>query len=162
MRIKIVTTFVFCLFLVSFNSYGDHHGNASDAELLEEMTVEHGRSANREEWENHYAMYAVGCTGFWEYGMKRTQMQTEQSLENRISNAKDWNERGGIRRIWNRHPEAVVHGDFAVATCYQHGWFQNTKGERTNVLNRVSLIWKRTDDGWKIVHEHYSEMKREN
>ena len=161
MRIRLLTTLIVCFLMTSLSSYSDHHGKLSDEEILEEMTLEHSRTASRGEWEAHFAMYAVGCTAFYEAGMKRTNMRTAENIENRIRNRKTWNENGGRRGIFARHPEAVVYGNTAVVTCYHHGWYENTDGERTYVLGRASLIWNKIDGDWKIVHEHYSDLKKD-
>jgi ketosteroid isomerase-like protein len=118
-------------------------------------------SANRAEWEEYVSYYAVGCTQFWEAGMIRTMLNSEKSLENMLNFLTEWTENGGKRNIWSRHREVALYGDVAIATCYEHGSFKSPESEREYVLNRVTFVWHKTDDGWKIVHAHYSEMKKD-
>ena len=73
----------------------------------------------------------------------------------------EWTENGGERNIWGRHQEVALYGDVAVVTGYAHGWFKSPEGDRENILNRVTLVWNKTESGWKIVHAHYSEMKKD-
>ena len=50
-----------------------------------------------------------------------------------------------------------VFGDVAIATF--HGHFQVTMGEENLSFQRQStLVFVKTDDSWKIVHEHFSPL----
>jgi ketosteroid isomerase-like protein len=93
--------------------------------------------------------------------MIRTGLYSAQGLENMVQNMKEWTEKGGERGIWGRHNEVALYGDVAVVTGYQHGWYKGLDGERKNILNRVTLVWNKMDNGWKIVHAHYSELKKD-
>ncbi len=56
-----------------------------------------------------------------------------------------------------RDLKVSVFGDVAVATF--HGHFQVTMGEENLSFQRQStLVFVKTDDSWKIVHEHFSPL----
>jgi ketosteroid isomerase-like protein len=44
----------------------------------------------------------------------------------------------------------MVGMDVAVVTFHLH--------DRPNVLNRRTIVWQRTKSGWKIIHNHTSEV----
>ena len=46
-----------------------------------------------------------------------------------------------------------VFGDVAVMTCYNHASYSDG-GNRRQHIARNTLVFLRTADGWKIVHEH--------
>lgn len=55
----------------------------------------------------------------------------------------------------------AVYGDVANVTL--HSDFQLKFGEDLAVVNdQISLLFVRTDEGWKIVHEHHSPLKEES
>ena len=49
-----------------------------------------------------------------------------------------------------------VFGDVAIATSYPLFTFKDTDGQPGTREARMTLVWVRTPDGWKIVHEHSS------
>jgi ketosteroid isomerase-like protein len=56
--------------------------------------------------------------------------------------------------------EVAVYGDVANMTF--HSDFHLKFGEDLVVVNdQISLLFVKTDDGWKIVHEHHSPLKKE-
>ena len=46
-----------------------------------------------------------------------------------------------------------VFGDIAIMTCYNH-FSYSVEGNREERVARNTLVFLRTADGWKIVHEH--------
>lgn len=50
-------------------------------------------------------------------------------------------------------PKIDVFGNVAVMTCYNHVSFV-LDGQPQDKVARNTLVFLRTDDGWKIVHEH--------
>ncbi len=46
-----------------------------------------------------------------------------------------------------------VFGDVAVMTCYNHFSYTDD-GNRKQHIDRNTMVFLRTADGWKIVHEH--------
>jgi len=46
-----------------------------------------------------------------------------------------------------------VFGNVAIATYYPKVTFVK-EGETRNVSGRQTLVFLKTDEGWKIVHEH--------
>ena len=56
--------------------------------------------------------------------------------------------------------QIAVYGDVANVTF--HSDFQLMFGEDLVVVNdQISLLFLKTEDGWKIVHEHHSPLKQE-
>lgn len=54
----------------------------------------------------------------------------------------------------------AVYGDVANLTF--HSDFQLKFGEDLAVVNnQITLLFVKTDDGWKIVHEHHSPLNKE-
>ena len=49
--------------------------------------------------------------------------------------------------------EIDVFGDVAIMTCYNHFSYKDNGGREQRVA-RNTLVFLKTDDGWKIVHEH--------
>ena len=55
----------------------------------------------------------------------------------------------------------AVYGDVANLTF--HSDFQLKFGEDLVVVNnQITLLFVKTDDGWKLVHEHHSPLNTEN
>jgi len=55
--------------------------------------------------------------------------------------------------------QIAVYGDVANVTF--HSDFQLMFGEDLVVVNdQITLLWVKTDDGWKMVHEHHSPLKK--
>ena len=140
----------------------DHHGNAADIESVIEATRSYNNAANSGSWEEHYSYIALGCTAFYEAGMLRETKETPQNFERQIARLTERSKNGMQRGIFIRHPEATIYGDTAIVTCYQHGRYRSSAdADREDILNRVTFVWRRTDDGWKLVHEHYSVMEKD-
>ncbi len=55
-----------------------------------------------------------------------------------------------------RELEIGVFGDVAVATCYPRFTSRDANGEPLQREARMTLVYVRTPDGWKIAHEHSS------
>jgi ketosteroid isomerase-like protein len=49
-----------------------------------------------------------------------------------------------------------VFGDVAIATSYPLFTYKGPDGEPAAHEARMTLVWVKTPDGWKIVHEHSS------
>ena len=49
-----------------------------------------------------------------------------------------------------------VFGDVAIATSYPLFTFKDSDGKPGVREARMTLVWVKTPDGWKIVHEHSS------
>ena len=49
-----------------------------------------------------------------------------------------------------------VFGDVAIATSYPLFTFKDPDGKPGVREARMTLVWVKTPDGWKIVHEHSS------
>lgn len=57
--------------------------------------------------------------------------------------------------------KVAVYGDVANVTF--HSDFHLKFGEDLVVVNdQITLLFVKTDNGWKIVHEHHSPLKKEN
>lgn len=46
-----------------------------------------------------------------------------------------------------------VFGEIAIATYYPHTSFE-VKGEKKGGISRQTFVFLKTQDGWKLVHEH--------
>ena len=56
--------------------------------------------------------------------------------------------------------QIAVYGDVANLTF--HSDFHLKFGEDLVVVNdQITLLWVKTNDGWKMVHEHHSPLKQE-
>ncbi len=56
--------------------------------------------------------------------------------------------------------QVAVYGDVANVTF--HSDFQLKFGEDLVVINdQITLLFVKTDNGWKMVHEHHSPLKKE-
>jgi ketosteroid isomerase-like protein len=51
-----------------------------------------------------------------------------------------------------------VFGDIGIATYYPHVSFVQD-GERKTGSGRQTLVFLKTNDGWKLVHEHGTPKK---
>jgi len=57
--------------------------------------------------------------------------------------------------------QVAVYGDVANLTF--HSDFQLKFGEDLVVVNnQITLLFVKTNDGWKLVHEHHSPLKKES
>ena len=46
--------------------------------------------------------------------------------------------------------------------CNHHSDFHLKFGEDLVVVNdQITLLWVKTEDGWKMVHEHHSPLSKE-
>lgn len=56
--------------------------------------------------------------------------------------------------------QIAVYGDVANVTF--HSDFHLKFGEDLVVINdQITLLWVKTEDGWKMVHEHHSPLSKE-
>jgi ketosteroid isomerase-like protein len=60
-----------------------------------------------------------------------------------------------VTELETRDLKVDVFGEVGVVTSYTHLSFVQ-EGERKNASGRQTLVFLRTADGWKIVHEHGS------
>lgn len=51
-----------------------------------------------------------------------------------------------------------VFGDLAIATYYPHFSFVKD-GQKIEGMGRQTLVFLKTDQGWKIIHEHGAPQK---
>ncbi len=57
--------------------------------------------------------------------------------------------------------KVAVYGDVANVT-FQSDFHLKFGDDLTVVNDQITLLFVKTDDGWKIVHEHHSPLKQEN
>lgn|SRR5699024_562108 len=50
----------------------------------------------------------------------------------------------------------VAHGETVAVCIYQFHWTGNVRGKRKEGNGRGTQVFKRSDVGWKVVHEHLS------
>ena len=160
MKAKLITTIIVLNLISAGFLSADSHEDAG-AEAVLEATRNWNRTNNRAEWEEHYSYYAPGCTEFWGWGMIRSRFNGENSWENKVKQSTEWTKKGGKRNISLKHPEVTMHGDIAIVTTYMAGSVKPPESERRNNLINVTIVWKKTEDGWKIVHAHYSSLQRD-
>jgi ketosteroid isomerase-like protein len=67
---------------------------------------------------------------------------------------------GGMRdvEVEHRDPKIDVFGDVAVVTSFPHITATAPSGEYIEVDLRATGVWVKTDDGWKLVHEHNTKI----
>ena len=53
--------------------------------------------------------------------------------------------------------ETKQQGDWTLVTFDGVGEGETTEGEPIEVFKNFTLIWTKTDDGWRIIHEHISD-----
>ena len=160
MKAKLIAIIILSNIISAGILSADSHEEAPTIEEeLEKATRQWNQAANKGEWEKRFSYTAMGYTVFDIAGMLRSRNQNEESISNRIKNYTDWNNRGGDRSINLKDVRAKVHGDTAVVTAYCSGSVKQAEKDSIRVLSKVSVVWNKSEDGWKIVHVHWSKLQ---
>ena len=61
-----------------------------------------------------------------------------------------------------KYIKVTTHGNVAIATFLVEGTIKSPEDdEPQRELNRASVIWNKTDSGWKMLHWHISAVETE-
>lgn len=104
-----------------------------------------------------------GLIAFHAYGPKFTEFKNGEPRNGGADNeAFERNTFGAVTEVVKldaKDLQIAVYGDVANMTF--HSDFHLKFGEDLVVVNnQISLLFVKTDDGWKIVHEHHSPLKK--
>jgi ketosteroid isomerase-like protein len=58
--------------------------------------------------------------------------------------------------------QIAIEGDIALTVFSFDSTFIFPDGKKDVIPTLATLVWKRTPDGWKIIHEHGSALKIPN
>ena len=102
---------------------------------------------------------------FHAYSPKFTEFKNGESRNGAEANeAHERNVFGAVTEVVKfdaKDMQIAVYGDVANVTF--HSDFHLMFGDNLVVVNdQISLLFVKTDKGWKIVHEHHSPLKEEN
>jgi ketosteroid isomerase-like protein len=105
-----------------------------------------------------------GLIAFHAYGPKFTEFKNGEPRNGGVDNeAFERNTFGAVTEVVKldaKDLQIAVYGDVANMTF--HSDFHLKFGEDLVVVNnQISLLFVKTNDGWKIVHEHHSPLSSE-
>ncbi len=100
---------------------------------------------------------------FHAYGPKFTEFKNgEPRNSSKANEAHERNVFGSVTEVIKfdaKDLKVAVYGDVANVTF--HSDFQLKFGENLVVVNdQITLLFVKTDDGWRMVHEHHSPLKK--
>ena len=98
-----------------------------------------------------YHAYSPKFSDFQNGGVRTGASENEQNEREFFGGA------SSIEKFEYADPKISVYGDVAVATV--HPDVEMTIGDQTLITRRqLTLVFARTEGGWKIVHEHNSPL----
>jgi hypothetical protein len=100
----------------------------------------------------------LGANGYVAEGLLAT-MVSEEVREMVVTDMKEAQENGAEMTLRPEYINVAVHGNIAIATYLVDAMTKDSgDDEEKQQVNRGSLVWQNTDDGWKIVHWHVSKL----
>lgn len=145
--------FLTLMVLLVFTMFATHNSaSSSEAQAQEEIRtaidaiIKDAEDANLD----GLASSHLNSTKFSKFGPRKFERQDLES-----TNASEAAFFGSIANYKQEvHDLKVdVFGDIAIATYYPHVSFERD-GEQVAVTGRQTFVFIRTNDGWKLVHEH--------
>lgn len=102
---------------------------------------------------------------FHAYGPKFTEFKNGEPRNGAVANEKHERDVFGavteVVKFDAKDLQVAVYGDVANVTF--HSDFQLKFGEDFVVVNdQITLLFVKTNNGWKLVHEHHSPLKKES
>jgi hypothetical protein len=150
---KAMVVAVVCL--SPLHAYADHHEPGQVENLVRQFYQQMATG----EFEKAFSHMQLGARGYLPFGVL-SEVRDEQSRQVVIAMYQKAHEEGARINLRPKYIKVTMHGDVALATYLIEGTVQESADEdRQRQLNRVSLIWTKTDSGWKIIHWHASQSE---
>lgn len=110
------------------------------------------------QFDKAFGRMQLGARGYVAFGVIN-EITTEEVRQRAIKQYQANFEPGALS-LSPRYLKVTMHGTTAIATCLAQGEIQGPHDDEPRaVLHRVSLIWAKTDAGWKLVHWHASSVE---
>ena len=168
MRLRFISLFVFAILLVGCDCKKEHVEDTPKVDLINDEFPE----AKQEIMDTFGSIVQSVRDGdldklisFHAYGPKFTEFKNTGEPRNggKANEEFERNVFGSITEIIKfdaKDLAIAVYGDVANATF--HSDFHLKFGEDLVVVNdQITLLFVKTEAGWKIVHEHHSPLKKE-
>ena len=144
----------FAVLAASGTSLADHH-EVGEVEAAVKQFYSQLSSGQFKEAMGHVA---IGGNGYVAEGVLMA-IDSEEVRQGIVKLLQDGAERGAEMDLRPQDIKVVIHGNTAIATyLIDAKTKQADDDEAKEQVNRGSLVWAKTDDGWKIVHWHVSEL----
>lgn len=134
---------------------------AADQESQEVVTAVHRfyQEMTEGQFEEAFSRIKLGAEGYLSQGLI-IGIPNETVRAMVIEESKKERGEGAQINLLPKYVKATIHGNVAIATYLLDGTVTESKGDESQrVLERASLIWTKTDDGWKIIHWHISKVE---
>lgn len=167
MKTRLITLFVFAILLIGCECKKEHIEDQPTVDIFndefpeaqQEIKETFGaivQSLKDGDMDKLISFHAYGPK-FTEFngGLPRTDSKGNETFEREVL--------GGVTEVVKfdaKDLKIAVYGDVANVTF--HSDFHLKFGEDLVVVNdQITLLFLKTADGWKIVHEHHSPLKKE-
>lgn len=145
---------VFAVIAASSTSLADHH----EAGEVEAAVKKFYSQLSSGQFEKAMGHVAIGGNGYVAKGGLMA-IGSEEVRQGIVKLLQDGAEQGAEMDLQPQEIKVAVHGDTAIATYLVDAKTKEAdEDEAKEQVNRGSLVWVRTDNGWKIVHWHVSEL----
>jgi ketosteroid isomerase-like protein len=149
-----MNSFVLVLVVFSARVHADHH-EAGEVEAAV-RTFYAQLSAGR--FEEAFAHMKLGANGYLPDGILAA-IPTEEVRRMAVNAYAEAREAGLEMNLRPEYLNVATHGNLAIATYLVDGTIKdNNDAEEERQVNRGTLVWQQTDQGWKIVHWHVSRL----
>jgi hypothetical protein len=114
------------------------------------------------QYEEALSHVKLGANGYVEKGVLAT-MESEEIREMVVSDMEEDKENGAEISLRPEYIHVAVHGKIAIATYLVDATIKEPgHDDDESQVNRGTLVWENTDDGWKIVHWHVSKLANDD
>ncbi len=141
--------------LSPLHAKADHHEPGQVENLVRQFYQQMATG----EFEKAFSHMQLGARGYLPFGVL-SDIPDEPTRQFVIAMYQKAHEEGARINLRPKYIQVTLHGNVALATYLVEGTVQESSDEDPQrQLNRVSLIWTKTDSGWKIIHWHASQSE---
>ena len=113
------------------------------------------------QFEEAFAHMQLGARGYLPFGVL-SEMPDENTRKLVVAQYSKGYEEGARITMRPQYIKVTTHGSVAIATFLVEGTIKGPEDEEPQrELNRASVIWNKTDSGWKMLHWHISAVDTE-
>ena len=135
----------------------DHH----EAGEVEMAVRQFYRQLSAGEYKQALNRVKLGANGYVAEGLLAT-IASEEIRQMVVGNMTEDREKGAEMTLRPEYIKVAVHGKIAIATYLIDATIkESNEHDEESQVNRGSLIWQNTENGWKIVHWHVSKLTTE-
>ena len=153
-RSLMTLTIIALLAAFSPQAIADHH----EADEVEKAVRIFYGQFSAGDYEAAMSHFKLGANGYLPAGLLAT-LASEDIRKMVVADMNEDSENGAEMRLRPEYIKVAVHGKIAIATYLIDATIRESdEHDEESQVNRGSLVWQHTDDGWKIVHWHVSKL----